>query len=68
MNCLMNAVYVCYGNAPTNCIKGNEKFMLLVRIMYVTIQAISLHYCAVTVHLSTLCMHLACNCIIIRQA
>lgn len=51
MNCLMNAVYVCYGNAPTSYIKVNEKFTLLVRIMYFTIQAISLHYHAVTLHL-----------------
>lgn len=68
MNYLVNAMYVCCGNAPTNCIKGNEKFMLLVRIMYLTVQAISLHYHAVTVHLSTLCTHLTYNCIIIRKA
>lgn len=37
MNCLVNAVYVCYRNAPTSYIEGNEKFMLLVRIMYFTI-------------------------------
>lgn len=31
-----NAPCVCYGNAPTSWIKGNEKFTLLVRIMEFT--------------------------------
>lgn len=46
-----NALYVCYGNAPTSWIKGNEKFTLLVRIMDFTKQAISPQYPAVTLQL-----------------
>jgi len=51
MNCLVNAGCICYGNAPASYIKYNEKFILLVRITYLTTQAISLHYHAVTVYL-----------------
>lgn len=34
MNCLVNAGCICYGNAPASYIKHNEKFILLVRIMF----------------------------------